>query len=264
MPTRSGRRLAAALVALGLVADLAAASLVASVQPRILHGAPTTAFPEVCVLEFRRAGGTRGLCSGTVVAPAVVLTAAHCLIDVTEVEVVCEPAGARIAVGAAEWAMHPEYGRRPHADIGLVFLRSALGGILPATLPNARPTRRRGELVGYGVDGADPANRKRAGRIKLLKRCPRKARRRVGLERGALVNSLCWKPRRGGVDACIGDSGGPLFVDGELVGVTAAAITASPVGCPGTLSWSTNVSSFRRWIDDEMAARGAQPASASR
>jgi len=254
MPTLSRRALAAGFsLVLALSAD---ASRATTVQPRILRGTPTTAFPEVCGVGIRRGDGTLGVCSGTLIAPTVVLTAAHCLVEVVEAGAVCQPDGARLEVLASDWVMHPEYdGERPYADIGLVFLSSPMGGIVPATLPSLRPTGRRGVLVGYGVDGADVSNVKRTGSIKLMKRCPRKARRRVGLLRGALDESLCWKPKPGGVDACIGDSGGPLFVDGEVVGVTSAAITASPVGCPGKLSWSTNVSSFRSWIDAEMAAR---------
>jgi secreted trypsin-like serine protease len=96
---------------------------------------------------------------------------------------------------------------------------------------------------------------KRAGTVKLLRHCPKRARPRVGLRQRELVDSLCWKPKPSGNDTCIGDSGGPLFVDGVVAGVHSAGITTSPVGCPSRLSWDTDVARFRKWIDGEIASR---------
>ena len=75
----------------------------------------------------------------------------------------------------------------------------------------------------------------------------------AGLFAGELVDSICFKPKPSGNDTCAGDSGGPMFVDGVVVGVHVAKISRSPIGCPSLLSWDTDVAKFRAWIDAEVA-----------
>jgi len=246
-------------VALSIAAVAAAEPPVtplAAVQPRILHGTPTTGFPEVGVVGIRQQNDRLATCSGTLIAPTVVLTAAHCLVDAVDAAAVFVPeVGPRLEMLSSGFVVHPEYQGRPFADIALVFLSSPAGSILPATLPESRPRGRRGEIVGFGTDGGDFTIVKRVGTVKLLRRCPRRARKRVGLGRRELADSLCWKPKAGGNDTCVGDSGGPLFVDGVVAGVHSAGISTSPVGCPSQISWDTDVARFRDWIDAEVASR---------
>jgi len=47
-------------------------------------------------------------------------------------------------------------------------------------------------------------------------------------------------------DTCSGDSGGPLIVNGAVAGVTSGGIGTT--GCPGQLSFDTNVARYRAWI----------------
>jgi transmembrane serine protease 9 len=224
------------------------------VLPRILDGTPTTGHPEVGAVGLRDEEGDLSLCSGTLIAPTVVLTAAHCLVGQDRAGVVFFPEdGSQLQMLTTGFVMHPDYRGRTHADIGLVFLSSPAGGILPARLAERRPRNRHAEIVGFGADASGPVLVKRVGTVKVMRRCPRRGRRRVGLLPGELVDSICFKPKPGGNDTCAGDSGGPMFIDGVVAGVHAAKITRSPIGCPSSLAWDTDVAKFRDWIDAEVA-----------
>jgi len=229
--------------------------------PGIFGGAPTAGFPEVGAVGVRRQDGQLAVCSGTLVAPTVVLTAAHCLRDARAAGVVFFPTGdfeTRLEMRVRNVAVHPAYGGRPFADLGLLFLSSPAGAILPAALADRRPGRSRGDIVGFGDNGAGVSLVKQVGAVRLDRRCPRRAIPQVRFRRGELKGSLCWRPGRGGSDICSGDSGGPLYVGGRLAGVHSGGLSRTPDGCPGVLAWSTDVTRFRDWIDSEIAQEVAR------
>jgi V8-like Glu-specific endopeptidase len=157
------------------------------------------------------------LCTGTLIAPRLVVTAAHCLrrhppagLDVVFGDSV-DGAPVRVATGI----VHPGFNETTHAnDLALLFLaEEAPSGILPATIRTApldgslmaTPVR----WVGYG------APRGRSGE--------------TGTKREATALVLDIREdevRYGAIDlmSCGGDSGGPLFAASgnfeELIGVT--------------------------------------------
>ena len=53
----------------------------------------------------------------------------------------------------------------------------------------------------------------------------------------------------GGQDACKGDSGGSLTVDGILIGITSFGYGCGRPGYPDVL---TRVPYFRKWIDSQL------------
>ena len=103
--------------------------------PPIVNGETTDDYPQVVLIRFTTPSESVAfVCTGTLVAPDVVLTAAHCLTDpdgygLTDVRVfmgtVWTPAAPERL--ASEWIIHPEYsvdpdGTNVHADLGLVWL----------------------------------------------------------------------------------------------------------------------------------------------
>ena len=215
--------------------------------PRIYNGTMTRDYPAVAGLVILSAGSV-ALCTGTLVSPSVVVTAAHCF-DSSPTRVVAGffPDGVTEQdYDATASAQHPSYvpGRLAYADIGLLLLATPVQGVTPMPLAGAAPHRRRpGIIVGFGKDQLGMIGVKEMGTIRL-RRCPR-AFLPAGLLRRQLSTSLCWRPTPGGQDTCPGDSGGPLLVNGVVAGVTSGGYP----DCPGVLSWDTNVALFRSWID---------------
>src|SRR5271155_204789 len=101
------RTLATIASALTLLAAALIPAEAAAATPAIIGGtlAQTGTFPQLAFIEDNELDG-RGFCTGTVVAPTVVLTAAHCA-EVTETGIVREPSGYAVYTGNVEWSALP-------------------------------------------------------------------------------------------------------------------------------------------------------------
>lgn len=179
-----------------------------------------------------------GLCTGTVVAPRLVLTAGHCLRDIPPAAGVHVYFGDEItpsmSAPATDWAIHPDFCADCKEDIfdygyltlGVDFTVPG-GYLLPivdqdewdeAIAPGAEVT-----LVGYGED---PAQEESIG-IK------RKVTTSIGRSSPKGYEFFAGGDDR---DSCQGDSGGPAFARLEDGTVRLAGITSrgsSPCGSGG-------------------------------
>jgi len=239
----------------GLVAALLAEGPAAAVVGPSDSGAR---FADRLVMVVSRRGDEQANCTGVVLKPQVVLTAAHCLRSARDTAIFYRDGEDRPVFKPVQAiAIHPDY----HADAiakRVVSIDLALVETETPLDPRfAAPPLADGDgpavgdetiLAGFG-DGREGAPTT-AGVL-------RSARLKVRAPRSTI---LLWAEdgNRAGAGACVGDSGGPLFLaDGETVAAIVAWTSGPERGkhC-GSLTQGPLIAPQREWIDATLAGWG--------
>lgn len=227
-----------------LVAVVSAAALLTPAAAKPLIGGEATGtagYANVGAFGIIRDGAFHEICSGTLIAPNVVLTAGHCTFffeDRSDLNIVFtldpSPTATSTVYNAAAFYTHPDYVDRLNGnskcglygqcttDVGLVELATALTGATPSTIAplNYVDTldlrTQMFNIVGYGVEGFSNANTplgpdggaRKVGTFDALGQD-------VTADRFLKLTGEHYKD-----ETCFGDSGGPVFANGSLVAVT--------------------------------------------
>lgn len=255
----------------------------------IVRGHKELGRPQVVFLHIQRFGGlTR--CSGTYVAPRVVLTAAHCIrpdivpdqffvyhgndydADVALLPEVPPPGAAYTPWARAEsWTVHPEYSRElSYPDLAVVYLDRELP-FEPLPLYRERVDARVGTMVGWGASRAltpdlsevEGAGTKRSG-IAWILGTPTEADYDPADPNPGLLNAeiradlLKVDGRAPRSNTCAGDSGGPLLLGHRGCERVAGVTFWTGLSCEG-YSMYTRLDPFLPWLDEAFERAGQAP-----
>jgi secreted trypsin-like serine protease len=231
-----------------------AALLLASPAHAIVGGgAPSTGGVARSVVTIV---GSRGnFCTGAVIAPKLVLTAAHCVQPGAEYKIVDYGAGQPTLQDVKNVAIHPAFNmeamtaHRATADVALLQLETPANGKTAAAL--GMPSMpvlvgSRFTIAGIGVtlrgDGKSGGTIRVAGLI---------ATGKPGTLQIRLVDPV-GQGTRDGLGACTGDSGAPVFEDkpGGPVIIGVVSWSTGPNGAAGCggLTGVTPLTLYRDWI----------------
>jgi V8-like Glu-specific endopeptidase len=242
------------LLVLLVLAALSGGLLVAPPASAVTNGTfDGNAHPNVggLVSPTQYADGTWIYCSGTLISPTVVLTAAHCATDGEDVGVTFDPAyQAGDTVYYGTFHADPLYpGNQSDAhDIAVVVLDEAVTGITPARLPEAGSlstlsSTQRFTSVGYG---AYEVTRGPGGHQYLYD-----DRRMVATGELNAVNKtwlrLSMNPSTGNGGTCYGDSGGPNFLGSTDI-VAAITITGDAICRATNVDYRLDTASARAFL----------------
>jgi hypothetical protein len=230
-----------------IICALAIAVSLTAAAGAITYGTPDgNAHPNVGLLIARIGDSFFGVCSGTLVAPDVFLTAAHCTEAIEELNaqtyVTFQPGPGYSLAGFLPGTSHthPDWGASfPNtADIGVVVLDTPVLTITPARIPTAGLlddlSTRRGlndvyfTHVGYGAQSIRPIT------VSVLQRY-QGVSSLVNLENawtdGFNLQTTA-NPGKGRSGVCFGDSGGPAFFEGTdiVVGIHSFARNQNCMG----------------------------------
>lgn len=148
--------------------------------------------------------GSAGICTGTMISPNKVLTAAHCLEGASSMDVLLGISATKLAyVTSYSWKIHPNFSRAANgalsSDVGVISTPVALP--LP-TVPilSSSPVQagQKAIIFGYGSTGtAEDYGQLRSGVMKV-----------AAVDDGRIFANYA----AGTSNVCSGDSGGPLFI----------------------------------------------------
>lgn len=238
-------RVAAALTC-ALVTSLPAAAMVGGAQP-------TNEGAGRAVVMLTGSRGT--FCSGVALGRDLVLTAAHCVLPGATYKLIdFDAARQPVLKDIADIARHPDFDvnavlrHRVTADVALLKLAAPVK-VVPALLGPAGGAVAVGDrfvVAGYGVAVRDDGTSGGTVRAATLVATGQPGTLQIRLADPAT------KGERGGLGACTGDSGGPVFEDKESGPVIVGVVSWSTgpngsAGCGG-LTGVTPLTLYRDWV----------------
>ena len=211
--------------------------------------APAPDLASQLLMVLTRTAGSAGFCTGTVLSRTKILTAAHCMGAPENMRIhYRDGQNALVLLEVKSVAIHPDFHaqapktREKSIDLAIVTLTKPLPDRFePADLTQP-PRVDLGDtltLAGFGITREGQS----ASSGNLLKG-------EVTL-RPPKSEVLFWLENPHGLGACTGDSGGPVFFQGALVGVISWTEGIAPAHC-GKLTQAIRIDSQMNWVRKEI------------
>lgn len=227
---------------------------------RIIGGSKATAgeWPSTVRLFVENDRGTSSFfCAGTLIHPQWVLTAAHCLDDLSNGYVFTRVGGSTSLhsgerVYATGYYIHPSYRSRSlDNDIALVMLSTPVTNTPAISVYYGSPGAGcEATAVGWGIKNntsTTPSTHLMEVDIPVISQqtCEASMGSRIDQDH------ICAGYESGGKDTCFGDSGGPLMMlqDGEYRQIGITSWGAEMCGEAGAYGVYTRLSRYASWIN---------------
>ncbi len=219
---------------------------------RAAQGAPDLQPHVVMVLSQQRAGQEmrNGLCSATVIAQNVLLTAAHCVSGNRELRIAYAEGSSHVLQMITKRAVHPQFSGRDRVSVDLALV---LTNKLPARFqPLPLGEGAAGEtftLAGYGLTSENADNSggtlRRTSVGAIGRYYPRFMR--LGLRETATLAEFA---------ICTGDSGGPVLAGKQVIGVVSSREAYGNAKACGIIAQAVRIAPQRGWIDQVLKGWG--------